>query len=177
MISEPKLKLIANFLIFQIGWLICILAPQGYTFLFTAIALTLHFTWIGKLEEWALFAKLVLIGFVLDSAIQALQILDFRNAELLQPAWLFCLWLLFASTIRHSLAWLFQHRITATIAGAVLGPVTYIAGSKLGAAEVITDSYFIAALALAIPWAAIMYYLSWEKTSHETHLKNHYGTV
>jgi len=156
MISPTKLKLIANFLLFQVGWFICVTAPQSYGVAFTVVALALHFSFIGSKQELPLFAAMITVGFISDSALQFLNIMAFKEAVLWQPPWLLCLWALFATTLNHSLAWLLDKPVILITSGAVMGPVSYIIGSKLGAASIQIPLLYLFIL-LAALWALIMY--------------------
>ena len=56
------------------------------------------------------------------------------------PFWMLSLWMAFATTLNHSLRWLMTRPLAAALAGAIGGPLAYLAGARLGA------------LALVEPW-------------------------
>lgn len=59
------------------------------------------------------------------------------QATVFPPAWLLSLWPVFASAMMrgHSLDWLPARPLVALLLGAVVGPVSYLGGSRLGALE------------------------------------------
>ncbi|MDA9600717.1 DUF2878 domain-containing protein, partial [Nitrosomonadales bacterium] len=62
------------------------------------------------------------------------------------------LWMFFAMTLNHSLAWLRQKIYTSILFGALGGPLAYIAGEKLGAITLLGSNSIII---LSIGWAFI----------------------
>ena len=64
------------------------------------------------------------------------------------------LWVAFATTLNHSLRWLMRRPIVAALAGAVFGPVAYLAGEKLGALSLPAPA--IALPMLAAAWCVAM---------------------
>ena len=75
------------------------------------------------------------------------------NASL-APYWIVTMWMLFATTLNSSMRWLKGRRLLAAVLGAVAGPLSYLAGQRLGGMEFVEPR---AALAfLAVGWAAVM---------------------
>ena len=62
------------------------------------------------------------------------------------------LWMFFAMTLNHSLAWLRQKIYISILFGALGGPLAYIAGEKLGAITILSSNSIII---LSIGWAFI----------------------
>ena len=62
------------------------------------------------------------------------------------------LWMFFAMTLNHSLAWLRKKIYISILFGALGGPLAYIAGEKLGAITLLSTSSIII---LSIGWAFI----------------------
>ena len=62
------------------------------------------------------------------------------------------LWMFFAMTLNHSLAWLSQKIYISILFGALGGPLAYIAGEKLGAITLLSANSIIT---LSIGWAFI----------------------
>jgi hypothetical protein len=77
----------------------------------------------------------------------------------LPPAWMVSLWLVFATTVNHSLAWLAGRYRLAALFGAIGGPLSYYAGIRLHAA-VFPDPVF-SLVAIAVVWTAAMPGLLW----------------
>jgi hypothetical protein len=61
-----------------------------------------------------------------------------------------CLWIVFATTLGHSLRWLMNRPVAAAVAGAIGGPLAYLAGGRLGALEIATP-------ATTLPLIAMLY--------------------
>ena len=101
-----------------------------------------------KLAMWALC-----LGIVTDSALQYFSVIDFYGWSLgtLSPFWLWMLWLMFAMTLNASLSFLKEKPIVlSALVGLVFGPLTYMAGAKLGAAAF--DGSALHILTLAVTW-------------------------
>ena len=156
------LSVVINALGFQAAWWACIVgAGHGFdreAIVFCVILAVLHLR-ISQ-HRWpecqlGLFA--VLLGVVVDSLLQALSVIRFAGAALepLSPFWLWALWGIFALTLNSSLAFLKRQSLIVSAAlGWVFGPVTYYAGSTLGAAEL--DVTPVRILALGTAWAIAM---------------------
>src|SRR5205085_49591 len=52
------------------------------------------------------------------------------------PLWMVSLWMVFATTLNHSLRWLASRPWAAALAGGIGGPLAYFAGEKLGALSI-----------------------------------------
>ena len=68
------------------------------------------------------------------------------------PIWIVILWILFAITLNHSLAWLKGRTSLAMLFGLMGGPLVYLAGEKLLAVTIASPNTLIV---LAIGWALI----------------------
>lgn len=150
-----------NFLIYQTGWLVCVLgAAQGWPWAGTAFAL-LALTWHLRQAndaraELSLVAIATLVGALWDSTLAASGLVSFANGVLIEGTaahWMVALWVLFATTLNVSLAWLKQHLLGAALLGALGGPLAYLAGARLGALS-LPDTNLALPL-LAIGWALI----------------------
>lgn len=156
-----KLSLI-NYVGFQAGWLACVMsAASGRPLLGLAAALLLVVMHLSLAQrrwtEFKLLLSCVAIGTVFDSLLLATGWVSYPNGEwlpFLAPYWIVAMWLLFASTLNLSMAWLKGRVWLAVIMGAVGGPLSYIAGHKLGAIGL--ENAPAAMIFLAIGWAIIM---------------------
>lgn len=155
------MRKLINFLIYQIGWLVCVLgAARGWPWAGTAFAL-LALAWhLRQADDARAELRLVivaaLVGALWDTALAATGLVRFTNGVLIEGTaahWMVALWVLFATTLNVSLAWLKQHLLGAAILGAVGGPLAYLAGARLGALS-LPDSNLALPL-LAIGWALI----------------------
>jgi hypothetical membrane protein len=69
------------------------------------------------------------------------------------PHWILALWVLFAMTLNSSLRWLRDRFFLSLCLGAVAGPLSYLAGHKLGAVTFPDTAH--AMMVLAAGWAVI----------------------
>jgi hypothetical protein len=102
------------------------------------------------------------IGAVLDSLLAILGVFTFSKAYLLLapqsiPLWLYLLWLAFAMTLARSLSWFVVRGWLFLVLAIVGGPLSYIAGRKLGAVS-FEDSGIIL---LVVEWFIIGLLAQW----------------
>lgn len=149
-----------NFVAYQLAWFAVILgAANGQALAGTAVALlvTVAHLWMRRDPlEFKLVCVAAVMGLILDSTLAATGQVRFASAGSLPiaPFWMLALWIAFATTIHHSLRWLMRRPVVAAIAGAVFGPLAYLAGAKLGALTL--PSPAIALPLLAVSWTAAM---------------------
>lgn len=134
---------IANFVLFQVGWFTCIFGgASGHVvasvlFSLALVAISVWQTPFKK-NALALFGKIGLYGLVGDTLLLQLGFLEFNSPvpfAFLSPMWMWTLWILFASTLNQSMAWLLGKPLMGALLGVIFGPLSYIAGVELGAAS------------------------------------------
>jgi hypothetical protein len=158
-VSQRALGLLLNFVAFQLGWFACVVgAARGWPLTGTAIGAVIVASHIVRAarprEELKLIGVALLIGVLWDSALIVLGLTDFTSGTLLvglAPPWILALWALFATTLNLSLRWLRQRWLLAALLGAVAGPLSYWAGARLGAVQLVAP--WPALIALSIGWA------------------------
>lgn len=160
MMTNDKIKLIANYLLFQLGWLACVLGGDQIALAAAVIVLFIHLLWIGNWhKEKQILALTLLLGCAIDSFLGNLEILKFNSqlddAGRILPLWLACLWLIFATTLRHSLDWSRTHKLYGAILGFFGGPLSYLAGSKISDVT-LAQPLWQTLLTLAIIWAVVI---------------------
>ncbi|WP_067517142.1 DUF2878 domain-containing protein [Endozoicomonas ascidiicola] len=158
--QNDNVKLLINFLLFQFGWFSCVLGGNQIAWIATIIILIIHFRWVGNWQnEKQLLAVTFLLGCAVDSFLGNLNILQFQNpsndTSRILPLWLACLWLLFSTTLRHSLDWSRTHRWIGALLGFVGGPLSYLAGSKLTDVSLAQPAWQTL-LVLAVIWAIVL---------------------
>lgn len=148
----PSPWLLANALWLQAGWWCCVLGAQHpWLLLPVPIGLSVHLylcpdlTAEVKVLWWAALA-----GCALDSVLAALGVFDFATWPL--PLWLALLWLVLASSLRHSLAWASRPVWRGALLGAAGGPLAYLSGASL-ADVALPHGPLATALLLAPVWA------------------------
>jgi len=105
--------------------------------------------------EWLLIGITGVTGLLVDSTLASSGLLGVEAVILGIPLWLLCLWLLFATTLRHSLAWLSQRPILSIVLGAIAGPTSYYSGSFLADVSLATPHSF-SLLVIAALWAVLL---------------------
>ena len=135
MATQPRWpKLLFNLVGFEIGWLLCVLGGSWVALATGLLLIGGHLRFIAHPGEWRLLAGFAGLGLVLDGSLTLLGGFDFSGhtqiAGLL-PLWLWMLWPLFATLLRHSLAWLWRFPLLAAAGGAISGPLSYYGGGLL----------------------------------------------
>lgn len=129
----PMTRLLVNAGLFQLGWFACVLGAQRPWLLLVAVAcLLVHLLWLAPTrDELRLVLLTALLGWLLDSTLLSLGLFDFGGGTGVAPLWLALLWALFATTLRHCLAWTARPGWRASLLGAIGGPLSYLAGAEL----------------------------------------------
>jgi hypothetical protein len=158
-IAGKRVSRVGNFLAFQATWLATVLgAANGLVWLgplVLACWLAIHLTSTGR-GEANLLGLAAVIGFGFDSLLSAVGIIEFPNSGFVtapSPLWMICLWVAFACTLRHSLAWLRPYPLLASAFGAVGGSLAYLGGAQLGA--LVVSASPISLLVVAAMWAIV----------------------
>lgn len=144
-----------NFVTYQLAWFAVILgAAQGHAWLGAAMALLVTgvHLWLRREPlEFRLVGVAFILGLVIDSTLAATAQVQFASHGNLPiaPYWMLSLWVAFATTLNHSLGWLMRRPFFAALAGAVFGPLAYLAGEKLGALSLPSPAVALPMLAAA----------------------------
>jgi hypothetical protein len=123
-----------NAIWFQSLWFLTVLGRDPM--LLGSIALlVLHLALVRKRrKEMELLATVAIIGITVDTGLSLANVFIFPHGSLI-PLWLCCLWLAMAAALPRSLAFLQRHAFLPVLAGAVVIPLNYWAGARLGAVE------------------------------------------
>ncbi len=153
------MRSLINVALFYVTWFACTLgAAHGHPWFGIGVAMTsviLHLAFISPGRREA--TVLVLCGFVgliLDALVLQLDRVHFPGAErdaLIAPAWMTALWVVFATLLSVSLAWMRGHYMLAQFFGAVGGPLSYYGGAKLGAIQ-LTEPLRNSLIVIALEW-------------------------
>ena len=149
-----------NFVAFQLCWAACVLGAAGG---FPMVGVAVVASWVavhlvmlpqpGRGEP-GLLACAAALGTAGDSALVMGGWMSFpAHAQLGAPTtlWMVALWVAFATTLNHSLAWMRDRLTLAAVGGAVAGPLAYWAGTRLGAVDLPRGEASI--VAVAALWA------------------------
>ncbi|HWH87841.1 MAG TPA: DUF2878 domain-containing protein [Pseudomonas sp.] len=127
---------VANAVLFQLGWLACVLGGNSLWLLLALAALVIHLRWISSWSaEGRLILCVVIVGTAVDSVLRYLGVFRFEDAAPLIPLWLMLLWALLGSTLRHCLAWSARPWWLASALGAVGGALSYYGGGRLAGVQ------------------------------------------
>ncbi len=153
---------LVNFFAFQAGWFASVLGAAndmpwvGPMVILAIVVLHLRYAVRPDLEA-GLLAASGIIGLYFDSLLVTMGWVAYPSGMLsasFAPYWIVTMWVLFATTLNSSMAWLKGRRALAAVLGAVAGPLSYVAGAKLGGIEFVDRAY--ALFFLSLGWAVAM---------------------
>jgi hypothetical protein len=153
-----------NFIAYQVAWFAVILGTAwGRAWMGATVALliTAAHLWLRRERfELKLVGLSALIGLLVDSTLAMTGLVRFATAwpADFAPYWMLSLWIAFATTLNHSLRWLMCRPVAAALAGAVGGPLAYLAGAKLGALSIVAPATTLPLIAML--WTPAMIALS-----------------
>ncbi|MDU9394780.1 DUF2878 domain-containing protein [Pseudomonas sp. zfem002] len=144
--------LLGNALWLQAGWWGCVLGARYPGLLLgVLVGLLIHLCLCRRrIVEVRVLLMIGLAGCVLDALLGAVGVFDFAQRPL--PVWLALLWLVLASGMRHSLAWLGRPVWLALLCGLVGGPLAYLAGARLTGVG-LPLGMVVTAMVLGMVWA------------------------
>lgn len=150
--NSDVLRKAVNFLLFQAGWLACVLLTN-WTGVAIAVMIVLFHLLVISGRPWSEL-RFIMLGVVLGTVLDGLW---FRTGVLQDvagspwtPPWLVAIWALFLTTLSHSLEWMHQRAWLWVVMAPLAGPFAYFAAASLGA---ITLPYSgLSLLALAGGW-------------------------
>lgn len=147
--------LFLNAIVFYLIWLGLVYVGNGFVpVAITLLAVHVFFISDNATKESELILSVSIIGVAVDLSLNNLGIFSFEGNKLL-PAWLICLWLCFAATLNYSLRFLAKIKVLQVLVGAILAPLSYLAGNKLGVVSfgfTVPQTYLL----LSIIWAVLM---------------------
>ncbi|HYA76555.1 MAG TPA: DUF2878 domain-containing protein [Burkholderiaceae bacterium] len=160
--AEPTTRRkIQNFLVFQLAWAAAVIgAARGLPWLGTATvvaAVAWHLmTVAAPPAEARLVGIVTLIGLAFETLRVQLGDVAYPSGQpiaMLPPHWLVALWSLLAITLNLSLRWLKRHLAMAALLGALGGPLSFVAGTRLGGARFVDAQS--ALVTLAVGWCIL----------------------
>lgn len=152
---------IINYLLFQLNWLACVYAASQHNnwlaLTSTALFLLCHFSFYHwRKTDLKLIVLGITIGLLLDSMWSFLALIHYQAQPLfpMAPVWILCLWVNFMLTINHSMAWINDKPMLASIGAAIAGPLSYYFGAEMGAIDWLQP--ITAMIFLGLSWASVM---------------------
>jgi len=158
------LRTLFNIAGLQVGWFSCALGAANNLPWFgpavVAVYLLVHLYLVEDRKQEARLILIVgLIGTIVDGLMRYSELLVYESAvpavQWLAPVWITAMWMLFSTTLNYSLSWLKGRLWLSFLLGAVFGPLSYIAGTRLEAISFIGDWYIVVGM-LVIVWGASM---------------------
>lgn len=156
MIRNDTLRNSLNFILFQLGWFVCVLYPGLPAAGFVVLLLTFHLALVSqhRFVELQFIGAGTVLGGVLDGIWFQTGILDDGSGSVqLTPVWLVGIWAIFMTTLSHSLSWIGSKPWLPFVCAPVAGPFAYWSASKLGAVEL--PDMPLSLIALAFGWLIV----------------------
>lgn len=159
------MKAIVNFVAFQIGWFAAVLgAGRGMPWLGVLVVPLVVALNLFLAEDWKSELKTALaatgMGFVFDTVmtvVGAFTPVPYVLPVPFSPLWMMLLWMNQATTLNGCMSWLRGRYPLGAVFGAIGGPLGYLGGAKLGAAELPSHrGLVILALGWAIAFPALL---------------------
>lgn len=147
---------LANFALFQSGWFLAVLLQTPWALVWAAIFIVIHSWFYASSQERKALLLIILLGLLIDFIWQLTPFIHYLGDGFGLPYWLFGLWLMFPLTLNHSLSWLKGRTLLQIIFGVIGGGGSYVAGTRLGAAEAPVWGLAVVALAWGI-WLPMFY--------------------
>ena len=152
-----------NAIAFQIAWFACVLgAVYGAPWIGVGVTLAVIALHLSRAHAKAIELKLILaaglVGIIGEGTLMASGIVSYTEpgpVPFLPPIWLIALWFGFATLMNVSMAWMKNRYALAAVLGLLFGPLSYIAGEKLGGMT-IHEPRMIGIAAIATMWAVAM---------------------
>jgi len=155
-------SILVNLSLFKAGWMAAVFAAAAsLPILGTAvigIAVAVHLLRSdAPRDEFLLLALAAATGFVWESLLVHAGIVQYgENASStgLAPYWIVALWVLFATTLNVGMRWLRKNLLLASVFGALGGPLSFLAGAKVGAVSFSDTS--TALVVIGLGWAVLL---------------------
>lgn len=160
MLNAKTAKNIINFVVFQGAWFLCVLLTNDLAAGITLALVALHIALISEHRERE--ARFILmaavLGICVDTLWQNIGVLSFPGHEGpyssgMLPNWMLTIWLIFVTTLHHSLRWLGDSKALLICFPPIAGPVAYASAEALGAVEVGQGVWGY--VALAVGWLIV----------------------
>ncbi len=167
--AEPATwTLVVNGALYQAGWLACVFgAAGGWPELGASLALALIGTHLWLAEERRREALLVgaagLLGLLLDTLQLRLGVFSYPSGTPvagLAPPFIVVLWMQFGTLFHYCFRWLSGRYLLGAALGLVGGPLSFLAGERIGAISFSPPRAASFAL-LGLVWALALPLLTW----------------
>ena len=160
--------LLANVVLSQGAWFVTVVgAAHGQAFWGVAAAAAVVGWHLRVSARPGPEARLVMLALLLGLAVETIALAQGHVRypagawwpAALPPYWLIALWGLFAVSLNVALRWLRGRYVLAAAVGAVVGPLSYLSGVRLGAASFVDPA--AALFTVALGWSVALPLLTW----------------
>jgi len=149
-----------NLGLFKLGWVAVVFsAAAGSAELGVAtiaVVLLVHLFQAKRPHREALLMLAAgVVGLVWATLLVQFDVLSYPASSdrlTLAPYWIVAMWMLFATTLNLGMAWLRKHLVIAATAGAIGGPLSFLAGQKAGAVAIADGGLIV----IAVGWAVLL---------------------
>jgi hypothetical protein len=153
---------LSNLVVFQLAWFAAVLGAAYQLPLVGTACVVAAIGWhlavsARPAREAQLVALACLAGFVIETALVQRGDVTYPSGQpvpYLAPYWMVALWGLLAIALNVTMRWLRPRPWLACVLGAVVGPLSFASGVRLGGAEFVHAQS--ALLTLALVWAVLM---------------------
>lgn len=160
------LRGLANFLGFQSVWFLSLFGAAHQKAWLGPLALAAFTLWHFRASpnprgDLLLVAIACVVGLVVDTTFIQMHLLAYAEplpSAAVAPYWIIGMWINFALTLNGSMSWLHGRYLLAALLGAIGGPLAYVAGIQLGAAELLRGETVVYGV-LAVAWAVAVPFL------------------
>lgn len=149
-----------NFLLFHLLWLAAIFGAVAGSSAWALLVLCLqiaHGVWLTPLRrDLLLLGSGLLVGTLFELALIASGLIEYQLqlSVWAPPLWILALWVGFAQSFNHSLAWLSQRLPLAALAGGIASVMSLYGGISLGAAS--TENLPLLLAVYALSWSVLV---------------------
>jgi len=165
MVDNNKSLLIINAVLFQLVWFVAVQGNSVYALIGLLLLLGAHFILMKPdINEFILIPIVSVAGILTDSMIMNTGWVQYHgSSEFFVPVWLCVLWVAFATTIKHSMQWVFRSTWLPAILGLFVVPFSYWAGIQLSGSQFLAmpiKVLLLEGLAWSLILTAIGYFLN-----------------
>lgn len=177
MVSQMKWQQFAynalNYVFFYFGWGLCLeQASEGRPYIgpFVVLLILLFHLALAtqKRAEIVVIVSVTLIGSLLDTLYSLFGIIQFQATlpffPWAAPLWVTSIWVLYSMCLNHSLQWLHQRWLLASLLGSLGAICSYLAASRIGAITFLmgeTSSLILIGTVWAIAFPLSLSYSRW----------------
>lgn len=153
------MKAMINAALFQLVWLVCVMAGDPMALITTLVYLSIYQHYLmNNAAEWKLIVAFGVLGILIDGSLFQMGVLLADSGEPLEgiiPIWLLCLWFCVGTLFVHSLRFLQSRYLTAALTGLIGPTFSYFAGAKLSDIQLAEPTFESLAI-ISIIWAILV---------------------